>query len=560
MGTAKKGIQQLAQICVAKGVQHVVVSPGSRNAPLTLAFAALKVEMLNIPDERCAAFFALGIARVTQRPVALVCTSGTAALNYAAAIAEAYYQHIPLLVLSGDRPQELIDMGEGQSIRQVGIYENFIRASFNFPQEASTETELERAQNMAAEALALCAGPIKGPVHINVPMAEPLYGQTEVENLREIPTFNCPEPAQTTESEWTELESIWQHSEKVMVLLGTFPPDGKFANALDQLAKDPRVAVLTETNANVNGEFCHHIDLALCAMENPESYQPDLLITLGENVISKKVKVWLRANKPRNHWHVDLEGKNYDTFQCLTHRVKSAPVEFLQRVEEFKLHESSSKFGDAWQQLSADALEKASEFISKSPYSDLSVLNLLHQKIPAYYRVHYANSTSVRYAQLFPHREDLSYFANRGTSGIDGCTSTAAGHAYASKAPTLLITGDVAFFYDSNAFWNKHLPEQLRVVMINNEGGNIFRIIEGPDSTEQVEEHFEARHHTSAEFLAKTYDVPYYFCDDLAGMESILPEFFGPQNGRPAILEIKTPNEVSAETMRGLFKALEHES
>jgi 2-succinyl-5-enolpyruvyl-6-hydroxy-3-cyclohexene-1-carboxylate synthase len=185
------------------------------------------------------------------------------------------------------------------------------------------------------------------------------------------------------------------------------------------------------------------------------------------------------------------------------------------------------------------------------------VLSNIHKSIPPKFNVHYANSTSVRYAQLFPHRNDLNYFANRGTSGIDGCTSTAAGYAHASKTPTLLITGDVAFFYDSNALWNHHLSEHLRIIMINNEGGNIFRIIDGPDTTDQLEKHFEAKHNTSAEHLAKTYNVPYYFCDDPESIEATLPDFFAPKNGRPAILEIKTPNTISAQVMRDLFKALE---
>lgn len=555
MGTAKKGIQQLAQICVDQGVNHVVVSPGSRNAPLTLAFCALEVDVLNIPDERCAAFFALGIAQATHNPVVLVCTSGTAMLNYAPAIAEAYYQGVSLVVLSGDRPQELIDMGDGQSIRQVGAFRNFIKASFNFPQEATTTQELFQGRSMAYQALNICQNAPCGPVHINVPMAEPLYVQAAPEPLpieeKKLQTKENPQVP------WNDLQRIWHKAERIMLLLGTFPPNPKFNNALSVLADSPKVAVLTETNSNAHGDYCHHIDLALCAMDKEESYYPDLLVTLGENVISKKVKAWLRNNTPRYHWHVDIQGKAYDTFQCLTHKVQSSTLKFLDKANGFNHVVRDSTYRADWLQLTHKARERTEQFIASCGHSDLAVLHFLHEQTPVGYHVHYANSTSVRYAQLFRHREDLFYFANRGTSGIDGCTSTAAGHAYASQSPTLLVTGDVAFFYDSNALWNKYLPEQLRIVLINNEGGNIFRIIEGPDSTEQAEEHFEARHHTSAANLAKTYQVPYYFCASIAEMKDLLPKFFGAQEGRPAILEVKTPNVESAATMRELFKALE---
>lgn len=562
MSTDKKGIALLAQICAAKGVQHIVVSPGSRNAPLTLAFTGQEsFEIINIPDERSAAFFALGIAQVTKVPVALICTSGSAALNYAPAIAESFYQRVPLLVLSSDRPEDLIDQGEGQSIRQFGIYHNFIRASYRYPQEAESENELNYARRIISEGLDKCIQPVLGPVHINVPLNEPLYGRSSEELKGFSPSKSLSIDRKISAESTQILNDTWDGSEKVMVLLGGHSPDPILNEFLSKFSSDPHVAVLTETNANVHGSnYCHHIDLTLSAIstKDQDNYAPDLLITFGENIISKKIKAWIREHKPTAHWHVDPEMKHYDTFHCLTHHIPMDPLEFLQQFEpEGKT--GNSTYSTDWQSASQEVLEATVEFIKNAPYSDLKVLSHIHENIPSNYRVHYANSTSVRYAQLFPHRKDLKYFANRGTSGIDGCTSTAAGHALASEPSTLLITGDIAFFYDSNALWNHHLSENLRIIMINNGGGNIFRIIDGPESTGQLEQHFEAKHNTSAEHLAKTYNVPYYFCDDVIGVGEMLPKFFGPQKGRPAILEIKTPNEVSAATLRGLFKALEQE-
>jgi len=562
MNTEKKGIALLAQICAAKGVEHVVISPGSRNAPLTIAFTCQEsFEIINIPDERSAAFFALGIAQATNVPVVLICTSGSAALNYAPAIAEAFYQRVPLLVLSSDRPEELIDQGEGQSIRQFGIYDNFIRASYRFPQLSVSDNELNYARRIISEGLDKCIQPIHGPVHINVPLDEPLYGRSSEELKDFSPSTSMSIDRKISSESEQIIKDTWDRSEKVMVLLGGHSPDPVLNKLLSKFNLDPYVAVLTETNANVHGlNYSHHIDLALSAISTKDQdyYAPDLLITFGENIISKRIKAWIREHKPKEHWHVDPEMKHYDTFQCLTHHIPIDPLEFLRQFEPKSLNENST-YSDDWKCASQEALEATLEFTNTAPYSDLKVLGKIHEQIPSNYRVHYANSTSVRYAQLFPHREDLKYFANRGTSGIDGCTSTAAGHALASKSPTLLITGDMAFFYDSNALWNHHLSEHLRIIMINNDGGNIFRIIDGPESTGQLEQHFEAKHNTGAEHLAKTYNVPYYFCDDMNGIADTLPKFFGKQNGRPAILEIKTPNEISAETLRGLFKALEQE-
>ena len=560
MTSNKVGVALLAEIFAKKGLKHIIISPGSRNAPIILAFAQHpKIKALSIIDERSAAFFALGMAQQTKQTVAIACTSGTAVLNYAPAIAEAYYQKVPLLVLTADRPPALVDQGDGQTIRQKNVYANYIKKSFELPENISSNGEFENAVYIINEAINLTQSPDYGPVHINLPFSEPIYNQVKSHNLKAI--VIDPEHIKNypDEKKFNTLAKIWNNSPKKLLISGMMDPCAELRKVFSEITNDDTVMMLSETTSNINGDFsCNCIDRIVSTISDDEveDFQPDLLVTFGGHVISKMVKAFLRKNKPAVHWHIDPVDVKMNTYQCLTEGVQMIPFLFFKEILP-KIKKGNGAYKKVWGKRALRSESRHSEFLSGCEYSDLKVFEALLETIPEKSNLHLGNSTPVRYAQLFKPVRKLLYFSNRGTSGIDGTVSTAAGAAYTNNQPTTLITGDLGFLYDSNALMNFHLTGNLRIIIINNSGGGIFRFIDGPGETGQLEEFFETRHNWNAKYISKNFDIPYFTSTNLSELKAVLPQFYDPkQNNEPAVLEIFTPNEKNAVILKNYFSYL----
>jgi 2-succinyl-5-enolpyruvyl-6-hydroxy-3-cyclohexene-1-carboxylate synthase len=555
----KSGLQHLALLLSGRGINHLVVSPGSRNAPIVTTLCRNNdIKCFTVVDERSAAFMALGMAQQLQRPVAVCCTSGSAVLNYAPAIAEAYYQRIPLIVLTADRPEAWIDQGDGQTIRQKNVFEPFIRKSVALPQQLAGKDELWYYDRLISEALNAAVYPVAGPVHINLPFSEPLYGfdtlGTPPEKDIQITELQAIVPGNVL----NELAREWNLASKVMILAGQMPPIPVLNEMLQRVSCFTNTVVLTETTSNLHGvSFIGSIDRTLSAFskQDHQPYQPDILITFGTSVVSKRIKSFLRKSPSLRHWHIDPADLNLDTYQHLSRCIPMKAEEFLQQiVPNLQPHESS--FSVRWHEAAEKASLNHSLILKQAEWSDLKVFETIFKHLPENYDLQLGNSTVIRYAQLFDWPNQFRFDSNRGTSGIDGCTSTALGAALISGRPTLLITGDLAFFYDSNALWNKHLPANLRIIVVNNGGGGIFRFLEGPDQTGLLEDFFEASHQLSAAAIAEAYGIKSYVADNEQLLEKTLQLFFAPKGNGSVLLEIKSPAETSAQTLRQYFKDL----
>lgn len=555
MENLKTGLLSLAKLMKARGIKHLIVSPGSRNAPVVNVFCNDPFfECLVIVDERSAAFFALGMALNLQKPVAIVCTSGSAALNYAPAVAEAFYQKVPLLVLTADRPVEWIDQGDGQTIRQKEVFKNYIKASFELPESINSSDDLWYNDRLISEAINATTFPDAGPVHLNLPFTEPLYG-FRLESDHQPKSIEISIVKQTLPDALLEkLKARWQQSKRKMILVGQQHPDHQTKHWLEMLSADPSVVILTETTSNLDHpHFIQTIDRCLALIGSEiNAYEPDLLISFGGHVVSKKVKSFLRKAAIKTHWHIDPVDFQKDTFQHLSIGIPMSPEVFLESFVPLAL-KGKGDFASKWQAVYARSKAIHREYLNSAPWSDIVAFNEIFKELPSHYTLHLANSTPVRYAQLFDFVSEIKCFSNRGTSGIDGCTSTAAGACFAKDEPTLLITGDLAFFYDSNAFWNNHLSAQLRVIVINNQGGGIFRFIDGPQTTGLLENYFEARHQTSAKPIAELNQLRYFEANNSKELKNVLPQFFSPSESA-VILEIKTPPEVSSEQLKEYFR------
>lgn len=555
---------ELARLCIAKGIRHAVISPGSRSAPLVIAFNRQPgMQCLQVIDERSAGFFALGMAQQLHAPVALICTSGSAVLNYGPAIAEAYYQRIPLLVITADRPEEWVDQGEGQAIRQAGVLALHMRRSLQLPRTAADDLARWHVGRSINEAIDATLLPVPGPVHVNVPFAEPLYNTTEPvkvpsRSIAQVLTesFILPEHAR-----W--LIQQLSSARKVLILAGQGEWSRELQGQLRQLAGLPQVAVLTEATSNLaDHAFVHCIDRVLEAIPTAGSTEgdasrslvPDILLTFGGAVVSKRIKTLLRNWAPAQHWHIDVGQRHYDTYQSLTHDIAVSPEIFFAQVTPH-VKPAESGYHAMWDHMDGQTTALHHQFLQAAPYCDLTACERILAAIPAGSDVHLANSTPARYAQLFERGEGIRYFSNRGTSGIDGCTSTAVGAAFVSERPTTLLTGDTAFLYDSNAFWNRHLSPRLRVIVMDNGGGNIFRYIEGPDKDPELLKWFEAPHGRDPLALVTSMGLPAQEATDRASLGKGLEWLYGTHDG-PAVLVVRTPGPLSAEVLRNYFKAL----
>ena len=533
--------KELAQIIIAAcrqfEIETVVISPGSRNAPLTIGFSNHEdFETLSIVDERCAAFFALGIAQQKQKPVALVCTSGSALLNYYPAIAEAYYSQIPLVVISADRPAHLIDIGDGQTIRQENVFKNHILYSANLK-----EFDAENSIKALSKAFSILRQ-VKGPIHINAPFNEPLYETVATMNDFQ---FMAEESDLQDTIDYENLASQWNSTKKKMILVGVHSPNAALETLLDKVADDPSVLVFTETTSNLhNKRFVNSIDNLIFNLTEEEftSLQPDILLTFGGMIVSKKIKKFLRDYSPKEHWHVN-ELRAFDTYQVLSKHLKIDSHSFFKHFCELVDYDNKSTYESTWTHYKQRIREKHNHYIKTAPYSDLKVFEQVLKVIPDFSEVQFSNSAIIRYSQLFEMNSTITVFCNRGTSGIDGSTSTALGAAYATQKPTTLITGDLSFFYDSNALWNNYIPSDVRIVIINNSGGGIFKIIPGPKKSTALK-YFETPHCLTAEHLCVMFGFEYSTAHNLKTLAEEVVGFYD-KSDKPKVLEVFTPSDLN---------------
>ena len=542
--------QSIIELLRAKGITNIVISPGSRNAPLTIGFVNNpNFTCYSIADERSAAFFALGMAQQINKPVAVVCTSGSALLNYYPAFAEAFYSQIPFIVISADRPQNKIDIGDGQTIRQENVFANHSLYNANLTENASDENDL-----LINEAINTAFAK-RGPVHINAPFEEPLYETTSELSV-------APKIISSTSKEFTiaenlsEFATIWNTTKKKLVLVGVNEPNAVEQQFLDTLANDPSVVVMIETTSNLHHpKFINTIDTIITPFTNEDflDFQPEILVTFGGMIVSKRIKAFLRKYQPNHHWHMDAL-RAYDTFGCLTKHFEVTPNLFFQSF--FPLTQKvESNYNQKLQHIKALRQQKSLEYLAKIPFTDFKVFEKVLPALPKNSQLQISNSSPIRYAQLFDIEKSIEVFSNRGTSGIDGSTSTAIGAAVGSQKLNVFIAGDIGFLYDSNALWNNYIPKNFKIILINNGGGGIFRILPGHDETPVFTTFFETSHCLTAEHLAKMYGFNYLTASTETTLENSLSALFS-NNEKPTLLEVFTPTLENDKVLLQYFKEL----
>lgn len=555
----KTAARVLAELLAAHNINRVVLSPGSRNIPLIVAISRSgNIDCYVVVDERSAAFIALGMSLQSQRPVGLCCTSGTALLNYAPAVAEAFYRAIPLVVISADRPEEWIDQDDSQTIWQQDALAPYVKRRVDISARLDFNNGEWWANRVINDALLEAVSGRPGPVHINIRLDAPLNLMAPApEHSPRIISQLAPDGS-ISAARIRKLYDALASPRRVMVVAGFLPPDARLNRALSRMAQLPNVAVLTESISNLkNPLFVSRIDSTLCRLSatDREALAPDLVITIGGALVSRHIKEWLRALPPSvEHWHVGRSHTTVDCFKHLTLRVEVAPALFIRLlVAAMKADVDQSDYAELWHNAASRAAKAHDIKVAAAPWSDLKALAMVFSHIPHGWNLHLSNGTPIRYAQLM----DCSLIGrsdcNRGVSGIDGCTSTALGASVIHSGSTLIISGDMSFQYDIAALSSELMSPRMKMIVVCNGGGGIFRFIDSSRSLPEADRFLCVGTRLPLADLCRGYGIAYTEASSESELKEAFKVFIA-ERQRPALLAIHTCGSLSARVLRDYFQ------
>ena len=517
MYSNKENVNILTALLVAHGVRHAVVCPGSRNSPIVHNLNACpEIKCYPVTDERSAGFYALGMAQALQQPVAVCVTSGTALLNLAPAVAEAYYQHVPLVAISADRPSQWIDQLDGQTMPQPDALGRFVKKAVNLPEPRNDE-EHWYCNRLVNEALIETRHQGCGPVHINVPITEPLFDYT-VKTLpreRKIKLVS----AEVTTPTLSHVGRMFMMAERPMLICGQPMNPG--------------------------------LDEAVALVEHDERYVPDFVLCIGGAIVSKRLKRFLR--KAREVWTVNATGEVNDTFMNLTQVIQGDGKIIADHVQ-FLLEDRPHPFVLMWEQLLKHVREHVERY--EPAYSQMAAVKTfeslftLHSSL---FTIHYANSTAIRLANIYALHP---VWCNRGVNGIEGSLSTAAGFSVVSKELVFCVIGDLSFFYDQNALWNRNLRGNLRILLLNNGKGGIFNMLPGLEQSPARDQFVAAEHHTSADGICRQNDITYLKADNSEAMQQGINTLLNIESERPVLLEVFTDPSEDERVLKDYYQTL----
>lgn len=541
MYSSKKNVLETVALLKAHGITHVVLSPGSRNAPLIQSFTTDPDFICwSVVDERSAGYFAIGLIYQIRRPVVVCCTSGSALLNYGPAIAETFYQKLPLIVISADRSSAWIEQMDGQTIPQTNLLQSILKKTVHLPEIIDNESHWY-CNRLINEALIASVHGDAGPVLINVPISEPLFDfyTEKLPNVRCIRSVSSDAPVCID-----DFINTWKASRKRIILVGQQGKDESLTRILELLTNHTDCVVLCEHLSNQTApSFISNFDVliknAMPADRTP--FEPDLLITLGGHIVSKQLKKWFREHHPAFHWQIAASLTMADTYQSVTNLVEANPVHFLNRLFAAIEPETERPYTTHWEKASA-SIDQPDNTI---PFSDISVTGAFLRKLPSHSSLIVGNSSPVRNIQLFSLPTASEIFCNRGTNGIEGLLSTAIGYALVNKGLTFLLTGDLSFFHDLGGLWSNYPVSNLRILVINNGGGGIFHLLNDLEQSDSLQQYVAAKHDKKTEAWVKAAGMNYLQAYDEVSLEEGLETFVHSGTKESIVLEVFTTIEAN---------------
>lgn len=502
----RKNLDTLVSLFYNLGVRKWVISPGSRNAPVIAGFIRHGgFELFSFPDERSGGFAALGMSSAEGSPCGILTTSGTAAANLYPAVCEAYYQRIPLVVVTADRPEEWIDQWDGQTIYQNGIFGNHCLLSMETPQNMDNDDAAGELSKLIGNGVKTCQFPVKGPVHLNIPLREPIYeGLNTPFQKQNIVTGEMKSDAEN-KPDLSYLKSELMKYKKILLVAGQMLPDDLLKATMRTASMEfPLIADIT---SNLSAFSVGNWDLALSSGYITHDLKPDLLITFGLSVVSKSLKLFLRKNKPQMHWHISTGGFTGDPFETNPETKLLSPLAFIESLTDLS-GVGNLSYLNTWRDFCSIA---PTGFPENKPEIkiEFNAVQQILKDTDDNTALHLGNSMAVRYAS-WAGKSFSKIYCNRGTSGIDGSLSTAVGYALAKPSERVLcVIGDISFLYDSNALWTNKVPDNLGIIVLNNQRGLIFDFIPGPDAEKRLAPWIQTPHTRGMKYIAGDFEIPY---------------------------------------------------
>lgn len=562
--TSDKHIARIiARVLVENGVKDVIASPGTRNAPIILAMTAvapaLKVRM--VVDERSAAFIALGASVKSHRPVALVCTSGTACLNYLPAIAEAAVRQAPLIVITADRPKRLVDAGASQTLDHIEALKNFVTINSDIDYDADGQ-----AKTLASLAVTFIKWKCQGPIHINIRLDEPLNGV--IDDCDEAIVIKTKQRV-TTPVFPRNLREIITKRRVLMLFTGCPWTDERYGydiiirKALDALCGLPDMVVASEITSPAKWPgMVHYVNETISvALKAPDlcDYMPEFVITVGSSELSPALDRLMRKCRATTA-HIAIRGDKdvsprwdipYTSIQLTTDQF----LEMIGQNMAVKKTEPGN-FKRFWQNCSRFATTSLHQYLEQAPWSQWAAINKIAGRLGHNCNIHSSNGMTIRYlAACTAWRSMTSVCCNRGVSGIDGATSTAIGAAIMTEKPTVLLTGDMSFQYDLGALATNFIPENFKIIIFNNGGGGIFRAIANTRTLPISASHLTEITNLPTKQLADAWNFRYFKATDFETLDHAINSL--KNSDKKAILEVYTDAETDAEIWRTFYKNLQ---
>ena len=561
MYSNKENVNILTSLLLEYGVSDAVVCPGSRNAPIVHNLSVCEaIRCRPVTDERSAAFYALGLAIATRRPTVVCVTSGSALLNVMPAVAEAAYQHVPLVVISADRPQQWIDQLDGQTIPQSDALGRFVRKAVQLP-EPHNDEERWLCRRLVNETMHLATCRHGAPVHINVPISEPLF-EFDTEQLPQLSRFNNIKRAAIKDASM-DMPDAFHDATRPMIVIGQLAHGTVSHETIRSLSE--KYVVMSEPLSNPS-YMTIHFDEAIRYIVSDNSsinddeddktaYYPDYVIYVGDTLVSKPARRFLRNAKAPSCLITPDAADIHDPLMTLTDIVEcdtDSINALLASLCEAPDTDERCRFHDRWQSFLDACAAHADAYAPE--YSQMATVKYFEEQLADLdidICVHYANSSAVRLACIYAQHY---VWCNRGVNGIEGSLSTAAGFSLATPDMTVCVIGDLSFFYDQNALWNSNLRGNLRIILLNNRGGGIFRQLPGLSDSPAADDLVMASHENTAQGICTQNDIGYLSAKNMDEMQIGIVTLLTRESERPMLLEVFTDSNDDVKALEKYFK------
>ena len=561
MYSNKENVNILTSLLLEYGVSDAVVCPGSRNAPIVHNLSVCEaIRCRPVTDERSAAFYALGLAIATKRPTVVCVTSGSALLNVMPAVAEAAYQHVPLIVISADRPQQWIDQLDGQTIPQSDALGLFVRKAVQLP-EPHNDEERWLCRRLVNEAMHLATCRHGAPVHINVPISEPLF-EFDTEQLPQLSRFNNIKRAAINDASM-DMPEAFHDATRPMIVIGQLAHGTISHETIRSLSE--KYVVMSEPLSNPS-YMTIHFDEAIRYIVSDNSsinddeddktaYYPDYVIYVGDTLVSKPARRFLRNAKAPSCLITPDAADIHDPLMTLTDIVEcdsDSINALLASLCDAPDTDERCRFHDRWQSFLDACAAHADAYAPE--YSQMATVKYFEEQLADLdidICVHYANSSAVRLACIYAQHY---VWCNRGVNGIEGSLSTAAGFSLATHDMTVCVIGDLSFFYDQNALWNSNLRGNLRIILLNNRGGGIFRQLPGLSDSPAADDLVMASHENTAQGICTQNDIGYMSAKNMDEMQIGIVTLLTRESERPMLLEVFTDSNDDVKALEKYFK------